>query len=72
VHEFSVARDAAADGQTVAGLELEPGDWVSLVIRDGHPLSPEAATRLAAGDHVFVLADPARREPLARLFTAAG
>jgi TrkA family protein len=71
VHEFSVTLDAVADGQTVAELELQPGDWVSLVLRDGRPLSPEAAAHLAAGDHVFVLADPARREPLARLFTTA-
>ena len=71
VHEFSVTPDAPADGQTVDELPLQRGDWVSLVVRDGRPLSPENATRLAAGDHVFVLADPARREPLAQLFTAA-
>lgn len=70
VHEFSVIAHAAADGQTVAELQLQAGDWVGLVVRDGRPLSPENATRLAAGDHVFVLADPARREPLAQLFTA--
>ena len=68
VHEFSVARDATADGQTIAALHLQPGDWV---VRDGRPLSPEDPTRLAAGDQVFVLADPTRHEPLARLFTTA-
>ena len=69
VHEFHVAHDAAADGRAVAGLDLEPGDWVSLIVRDGRALSPEAATRLQAGDHVFVLADPERRTPLEQLFT---
>jgi cell volume regulation protein A len=69
VHEFHVTRDAAADGRAVAGFDFEPGDWVSLIVRDGRPLSPEAATRLAAGDRVFVLADPERRVPLERLFT---
>jgi hypothetical protein len=49
----------------------EPGDWLSLIVRDGRPLSPDAATRLAAGDRVFVLAEPTRRAPLARLFTKA-
>ena len=63
--------DAPAGGQTVAELELEPGDWVSLVVRDGRPLSPEDGTRLTAGDLVFVLADPARHQSLARLFTTA-
>jgi cell volume regulation protein A len=71
VHEFSVTADAAADGQTIADLQLQPGDWVSLIVRDGRPLSPEDPTRLAAGDQVFVLADPTRHEPLARLFTSA-
>ncbi len=71
VHEFDVAHDALADGRDVAGLGLEPGDWVSLIVRDGRPLSPDAATRLAAGDRVFVLAEPARHEPLAQLFRAA-
>ena len=71
VHEFSVTTDATADGQTIADLQLQPGDWVSLIVRDGRPLSPEDPTRLAAGDQVFVLADPTRHEPLARLFTTA-
>ena len=71
VHEFSVTADATADGQTIADLQLQPGDWVSLIVRDGRPLSPEDPTRLAAGDQVFVLADPTRHEPLARLFTTA-
>ena len=71
VHEFSVTPDATADGQTIADLHLQPGDWVSLIVRDGRPLSPEDPTRLTAGDQVFILADPTRHEPLARLFTTA-
>ena len=44
---LSVTADATADGQTIADLQLQPGDWVSLIVRDGRPLSPEDPRRLA-------------------------
>ena len=70
-HELVVAAGSAVDGAAADALPLDPGDWVSMVVRDGRPLAPRSPLVLAPGDRVFLLADPARLPRLAEAFGSA-
>jgi cell volume regulation protein A len=67
-HELTVARGSEVDGLAADALALDPRDWITMVVRDGHPLAPRSPLVLAAGDRVFLLADPDRAQQLAERF----
>jgi potassium/hydrogen antiporter len=72
VFDFTVERGSPADARSIAEIALPDDAVVSGVLRDGRIFPARGATRLAAGDHVFVLAKPdadvAANERLAALF----
>ncbi|NMI01058.1 potassium/proton antiporter [Pseudonocardia sp. K10HN5] len=69
---YRIVPGAPADGRSVRDLHLGHDIWISLVVRDGHPVQVRGDTRLRAGDEVLVLVDPeATRDP-APLFTRSG
>jgi cell volume regulation protein A len=59
VQRVVVAPGSFADGTSIGDLENLPEDaWISLIVRGQQLLPATAATRLAAGDSVVVLARP--------------
>jgi cell volume regulation protein A len=72
VQRVTVVKDAAADGQTIDALDDLPADvWISLIVRDDRVLPATGHTRLAAGDQMVLLAQPADHEAVRRLFEVA-
>ena len=55
---YRVGAGSPADGRTVAELHRTEDVWISLVVRDGHPLRVRADTVLQAGDEVLLLVEP--------------
>ncbi|HEX5406919.1 MAG TPA: cation:proton antiporter [Pseudonocardiaceae bacterium] len=69
VRRVRVTAGSAADGATVAQLDLGEDAWISLVIRESQSVHVRGSTRLAVGDEVVLLVDsPADGDP-DRLFT---
>jgi cell volume regulation protein A len=69
VHRLRVAAGAPAVGRTIADLADGLGEvWVSIVVRDKVLVAVRSDTRLAVGDEVVVLADPALRDELRAAF----
>ena len=66
LHRFIVAAGSAADGATIADLELGEDGWISMVRRDGHLVQVRGSTKLLAGDSVLALSEAA--DTLAELF----
>jgi cell volume regulation protein A len=56
--EYRVESGAQAVGMTVAELHEQQDVWVSLVVRDGAPVSLGAQTVFQAGDEVLLLVEP--------------
>jgi cell volume regulation protein A len=54
VRRYTVEPGAPADGTAIRDLDGD-GAWVSMVIRDGAPLTPHRDTVLHAGDEVLLL-----------------
>jgi potassium/hydrogen antiporter len=55
---YRVGVGSRADGRTVVELHRAEDVWISLIVRDGHPLRVRADTVLQAGDEVLLLAEP--------------
>jgi cell volume regulation protein A len=55
---YRVGVGSRADGRTVGQLHRAEDVWISLVVRDGHPLRVRADTVLQAGDEVLLLVEP--------------
>ena len=70
LHRFRVARAAPAVGVSIADLPCGDDIWVIFIIRHGRLVAARSDTRVAAGDEVVVLADPAEVPALKKLFTA--
>ncbi|GAA1808263.1 hypothetical protein HC028_21675 [Planosporangium flavigriseum] len=67
--EFRVAAGSPADGARVGDLPLGEGAWVSMVVREGRLLPPNADTVLHPGDEVLVLVDPEEEPALEPVFS---
>jgi cell volume regulation protein A len=69
VCRFRVAAGSPADGARVGDLPLGDDARVSMVVREGRLLSPNADTVLGAGDEVLVLIDPEETSALQPVFS---
>jgi cell volume regulation protein A len=69
VHRYRVAAGSPADGARIGNLPLGDDAWVSMVIREGRLLPPNADTVLCAGDEVLVLVDPEEEPALEPVFS---
>jgi cell volume regulation protein A len=69
VGRYRVAAGSPADGARVGDLPLGEDAWVSMVVREGRLLPPDADTVLRAGDEVLVLVDPAEESSLRPVFS---
>ena len=68
LRRFVVAAGSRAAGHALSELPLSDSGWVSLIVREGEPVSARGSTVLEPGDLVIVLADPPDHEKLQRLF----
>jgi cell volume regulation protein A len=66
--EYEVRARSAAEGAAIRDLPLGQDAWVTLVVRDGVALEPNASFALRAGDRLLVLADADRSRALAKVF----
>jgi cell volume regulation protein A len=67
--EYSVAANSRADGAALGELPLGKDAWVTLVVRDGDALQPDAKLQLRADDRLLILSDvPDDRGQLRSLF----
>ena len=55
--EYSVAANSRADGVALGQLPLGEDAWVTLVVRDGDALQPNAKLQLRAGDRLLILSE---------------
>ena len=62
VIDYAISPGSRAAGCTVEELRLPEGVIVALVARDTRLIAPRGATRLQAGDHVFVIAQSSERD----------
>jgi potassium/hydrogen antiporter len=67
--EYEVRSRSAADGAEIQDLPLGDDAWVTLVVREGAPLEPDASLALRAGDRLLVLCDADRSSALANVFS---
>ena len=58
LHRHVVSPGSAADGASLAALDLGEDAWISLVSRSGRLVQVRGGTVLQAGDEVLALADP--------------
>jgi cell volume regulation protein A len=70
--EYEVGARSAADGAEIQDLPLGDDAWVTLVVRDGAALEPDASLSLRAGDRLLVLCDADRSHALTAVFRRAG
>ena len=67
--EYSVAANSRADGVALGELPLGDDAWVTLLVRDGDALLPQAELRLRAGDRLLILTEgPEQSARLRSLF----
>ena len=66
LHRFLITAGAPAANTPISGLPLPEDAWISLIIRDGHPVVAHADTILQAGDEIVVLAN-GKDEPSLRV-----
>jgi cell volume regulation protein A len=72
VHQFTIGPGSPADGHLLPDLEQLPGHpRISIVVRDSTLLTLTPQTRLQAGDHITVTADPSAQEELQNTFSVA-
>ena len=67
-HEFIVQAGSPAENALIRELPLEPGAWLTLVVRDGSPIRPAGSLRLETNDRVLMLASQSDRKALTQLF----
>jgi potassium/hydrogen antiporter len=68
LHRFLITAGAAAASTPIGDLPLPEDAWISLIIRDGHPVPPHEDTILQAGDEIVVLASGKDEASLRELF----
>jgi potassium/hydrogen antiporter len=66
--EFHVAPGDAIDGAYVRELDLPRDALVSVIVRDGNSVPPRGSTRIDAGDRLYVLTRPERRDAVQEVF----
>jgi cell volume regulation protein A len=66
--EYRVSPGCDAEGTAIAELPLDDDEWVTLVVRDGGAIQPEADLRLRADDRVLILTEPHRVPEVAGAF----
>jgi potassium/hydrogen antiporter len=66
--EFHVAPGDAIDGTYVRELDLPRDALVSVIVRDGNSVPPRGSTRIDAGDRLYVLTRPERRDAVQEVF----
>jgi len=64
-----VLAGSAADGTSIAELDMGEDAWISLVSRAGQLVQVRGETVLAAGDEVLLLAEPSAADDVSLLFT---
>ncbi len=67
--DYAIAPSSAIAGRTMEQLHLPEGAVVALVVRGNQLIPPRGATRLEAGDHLFVIAHMNRRSAVERVLT---
>lgn len=68
LRRYRVAAGSPADDTAIADLPFGEDTWVSLVIRQGHPVPARPDTLLRAGDEVLTFTDPATNDDPGALF----
>ena len=68
LRRFVVAAGSRAAGQALSEIPFSDSAWVSLIVREGEPVSARGSTVLEPGDLVVVVADPPDHPKLQRLF----
>jgi cell volume regulation protein A len=68
LRRYRVAEGSPADDAAIADLPFGEDTWVSLIIRQGHPVPARSDTRLRAGDEVLTFTDPATADDPGTLF----
>jgi len=64
--EFEIHSGSAADGRSIAELELPRDVLISAIVRDGRSQIARGRTTLRKGDHVIVIAEPQSVDLVAR------
>jgi trk system potassium uptake protein TrkA len=72
VTETTLPAGAALAGARAAELPLPAGVALTAIVRGGHVLLPERASRLRAGDVIVALCEPGREHALHELLTRPG
>lgn len=67
--EYTVAPESRAAGRSVRSLALPDGVVLALIARGQEFIPPRGSTRIAAGDHLFVVLRPEVRLLVDRVFT---
>jgi cell volume regulation protein A len=68
-HEYRVAPRSQADGALLGELPLGDAAWITLLVRDGEALPPDAGVRLRPEDRLLVLGgDGGRADDLRAIF----
>jgi cell volume regulation protein A len=65
--DYTIAPASAVAGRTMEALDLPQGAVVALVARGNQVIPPRGATRLEAGDHLFVVAHTDQRAAVERV-----
>ncbi len=69
--EYAVASGSGIAGRTVSELSLPTGALIALVSRGKNLVAPKGATRIEAGDHLFVIAPASARGAVDAVFSDA-
>ncbi|HET9947791.1 MAG TPA: potassium/proton antiporter [Longimicrobiales bacterium] len=67
--DYLVVEGARADGRRIRELSLPQGAVVAMIARGTEVIPPRGSTRLAAGDHAFVVVRPEIRPLVDRAFS---
>jgi cell volume regulation protein A len=69
--DYTISAASPVAGRSVEDLSLPQGAVVALVSRGNHLIPPRGATRLQAGDHLFVIAHRGERSAVESVFSDA-
>jgi cell volume regulation protein A len=67
--EYAVASASGIAGRAVSDLSLPSGALIALVSRGKNLVAPQGATRIEAGDHLFVIAPASARGAVDAVFS---
>jgi cell volume regulation protein A len=68
--DYVIAVNSGVVGRTIGEIGLPEGAIVAMLSREGRLIAPKGATRLQAGDHVFVVTQITERSSVDRVLTA--